>query len=886
MTTQPHSAEADSHAEANGFDSSAAGPSEQKSSGRESSGTGTSRGWNRVTKRLGDDDKSVTPPKASTEELPAPSALPATLRKAGPHLIIAPPPLPGATDELSAALARLQAVPGALVLLAASPDAGHVLRAELHELGRLVSERGATTLVLAASGMAAAPAAGRRPAERFAKLVGVPVVAPDGMISIRRDGTLLVTAAPSSPPASWWYCPPEGTSEPLGPLWPGDPKRATPQPFAADSAQPAMPHFAAAAAAPSAATPAVAPPPAAAPPVSARTPSEATSSPAPAVDPSPQRAAKEGRFASSEPGGLRVSRLPFGHWLRSQNCPDGFHPSVLETVTARPGSLILVVGHPAEPILASAHLAAGVRQLLSSPSDVLLSAPWASPAQLTALAAELADELRQDVRAAVGLPVRTPGGYSARILDAAGDPTWEPYLVELTASPDRRRVVASAWRSRSTGWAPRAAALFEALPGWQLETVPAGLWLRPDGDPADLSPRLRRPDTARPLLLVGERGRPVTQDVWESVSDLLPPDDVQLGLLVVGSCDPDSEVVARFLARVHKLEWKEREAEPQAQVTSVTRKDPDAPSIDLAQTAEDDPPPSSPPPPAESTATPELAAPPGPEPAPAIGAPRVSYALVADPAPAQARPSTPAEREGLKALLGSHFQRCVSRTDQVATRLPSLRSSLQDDLKPDLVAVLLHHLDSGLPATRVELTAAARSSAPGPLAPFLACLGSGLRRLPSHHGPVLLGAHAGEEELRHYIPGAVLVEPAPVIGLPSYEAELGTAVEFAIWSVTGRRTALFRAPGETPEVVFPPGTRFAVLAVMPGNETGLPSRVLLREVGARTARDAGDTTDERDRQTRDRLLDWLSRRDQLTAAERRPLDRPDRVQLTPGVAVS
>lgn len=101
-----------------------------------------------------------------------------TLRRLGPHFVIAPP---GAEQHgLAAALAPLPPLPGALVVLAAAADAAPVLRAGLAELARAAAERGADTLVVAASGLAAPGPRGRRPAEQLAalpELTGLTVIA-------------------------------------------------------------------------------------------------------------------------------------------------------------------------------------------------------------------------------------------------------------------------------------------------------------------------------------------------------------------------------------------------------------------------------------------------------------------------------------------------------------------------------------------------------------------------------------------------------------------------------------------------------------------------------------------------------------------------------------
>ncbi|MBD0693996.1 hypothetical protein BG452_43005, partial [Streptomyces sp. CBMA123] len=214
------------------------------------------------------------------------------------------------------------------------------------------------------------------------------------------------------------------------------------------------------------------------------------------------------------------------------------------------------------------------------------------------------------------------------------------------------------------------------------------------------------------------------------------------------------------------------------------------------------------------------------------------------PPAAAGRVSTAAERAAFRALLGAHFHRYASRAEQAALRMPALRAQARDDLKDDLAAVYLHHADTGIPVHRAELVEAARRSGAGdgPLACYLACLGSGLRRLPNHRGAVLLGAEAGEGVLGQYARGTLLVEPAPVVGTAEAEVVPGTDVEFLVWSATGRRTSVIAEDGD-PEVVFPPGTHFLVLDVLPAGEDR-PARVLLRESGPAAAPDeAGDEQD-------------------------------------------
>ncbi|MFF0416477.1 hypothetical protein ACFYUY_39370 [Kitasatospora sp. NPDC004745] len=767
---------------------------------------------------------------------------PAALHRVGPHFVIAPggadgdapTALPGALTD---ALQLLSPVARTVTVLAAAPDAPAVLFGRLDELTRTAAARDATALVLAASGLAAAPDTGRRPAERIAELAGLGVVAPDGLVTLRPDGTLLTSGPSDDTPSSWWLCTPAGHLRRLGPLWPlppepaAPPARSAPVPPAADPARPA-----------------------AAPPAAAM--------PGPDLPEAPD---------GPHPADPLVTALPHGYWIRTRPAPDG-PPGPLTRARADEGTVVLVVGHPGTPLPPAEELADRLGALLpggpgGEPPELLLSAPWATVSALTALADGLATALGRDLRAAVGLPLRTAAGSSSRVLAADGTPAWEPWLTELTASPARGRVVASAWRTAPGGPPSCGPALYRTpVPGWLLEAVPAGLWLRPRAEPQDRGPRLREPDRARPLLIAGADGLPVPPEVLGVLEDLraaltapgaTAPDLLVQGVSARGAAGEPAAAVPppAVLSAGPPTGASGAAAEPEA-----TR----APEASQVPEAAEEP--------REPTAPAEPPFAPAPAPSPA-------RLLAPDGGTVSGRPSTAAERAAFRALVGEHFQRSASRAEQAATRLPALRSHTRDDLKSDLAAVYLHHVDTGVPVSRAELVASARRPGGGALAAYLACLGSGLRRLPNHRGAVLLGADAGAEVLRHYTPGALLVEPAPVVGTPAAEVLPGTAVEFLVWSATGRRTSVMAEDGE-PEVVFPPGSRFSVLEVLPAAE-GCPDRVLLREVGPGGP---AESADERDRQARTRLRDWLERRDALAPELRRPPARPGRLHLTPGVA--
>lgn len=767
--------------------------------------------------------------------------VPASLCAVGPHFVIAPAGEPGA--NLHSALTALPAVREALVLLAAASDAASVLHAWLDDLARIAVERGASTLVLAASGLATL-VAGTRPAERVAAAAGLPVIAPDGVVSVDPDGVLRVSGGDT---VSWWQCAPHDVPRRLGPVWP------------------------------------------------------------------PADAGGTGNSEGlTRPPGPAVTTIAAGCWVTA----DGCTPPAADIASVPEGTFLLGAGSPDHPDLTTAELAGALAKI--GPLDtqsLTFAAPWSPPAELARMAAALSDLLSGDVRAAIGLPMQD----SCMFVDVAGRPTWEPWLLELTASWRHRRVLPSAWRtghpcsSSSADRPPEARIQAGALPAtdaavehpasdlgqharvlgatkgarlsvirtladWELEAIPAGLWLRPAEGPPTGGPRLRPPDQRHPLLIVGGEDHPVPEMVWEEfmrvLTDLRHSPQAPLGMLVAFPPDPADEAVARFIARMHHLEWLGREAPPVPARPTLTSTVPapagvpDPAPARLVTTQADGPVTASGP----AGALPERTVSTGPADTDAyIPAGRPAPAIRSVPVPH--RPATTEDRAALRALVGARFQRYAGRVDQVVARLPGLRATLDEDVRTDLVAVLLHHLDEGMPLSRAELVASARRGDTGSPAAFLHCLGSGLRHLPSHRGPVLLAAHAEAHDLTAYVPGQVLTEPAAISGVPALDADLAAPVELAVWSSTGRRTVLFGGPGDEQEVTFPPGTCFSVIGVMERTR----ARILLRET---TGED--DPAGVRDRQAGERLLAWMEKRDALPPDRMRPLDRPERFHVGPG----
>ncbi|GAA4815479.1 hypothetical protein [Streptomyces ziwulingensis] len=208
-----------------------------------------------------------------------------------------------------------------------------------------------------------------------------------------------------------------------------------------------------------------------------------------------------------------------------------------------------------------------------------------------------------------------------------------------------------------------------------------------------------------------------------------------------------------------------------------------------------------------------------------------------------------AERQALRGLAGEQWWQQQAAVTRTLTVMPGLRVPGQDEaVLADLIAVrsFLSLDDGPLSWSWLEWRLASGSD---DAHPFLACLASGLRRLPSYRGVVVRDAGALPPGARTPAPGGELHAPGPVATYELEHAPPSGTHRYLIWSVTGRRVrSLYTAPGagSAEEVVFAPGTRFRVLGTHGGPDA---TTVLLREVAdAETAARAGEQ-DAQDRGT-------------------------------------
>ncbi|MCO1580741.1 hypothetical protein M8C13_33795 [Crossiella sp. SN42] len=431
---------------------------------------------------------------------------------------------------------------------------------------------------------------------------------------------------------------------------------------------------------------------------------------------------------------------------------------------------------------------------------------------------------------------------------------------------------------------------YRLTPGAVVEIVQSGLWIRPPAEPANGNEVRAVPwDAEWARVTIGTPRTPLPAELAEAAATLVarldPLTRQALRLVPLDAGRPDDRPPAAPPRRQSVLEAlsAEEPAQPAplpepAHVPIVVRTpepplDP-APAAEPARPPEPAPAPTSaatapapePVPTAAATPAPEPVDPPQPPPAPAP-TPTIAEPASAEAAPAAAAPapervptsaqpapartsaavtqpapaptsaavtlptpippthhSTPAERDWLRRSLGRDYDRIAGRVTRLLAGLPGLRCGAGDPpevVVADLVALLVY-----LGAETTTTDDSLRAGRFAPVRPFIACVVSGLRRLPAYRGAALTGATLSAADLPV---GSVHAEPAFRNAFATPAMHLPGDTELVIWSRTARRTGvLAEEDTDRYRVVFPPGVRFEVLAELPA-EAARPRTLLLAE---------------------------------------------------------
>jgi hypothetical protein len=195
--------------------------------------------------------------------------------------------------------------------------------------------------------------------------------------------------------------------------------------------------------------------------------------------------------------------------------------------------------------------------------------------------------------------------------------------------------------------------------------------------------------------------------------------------------------------------------------------------------------------------------------------------------------SSDAERDTVRRALGERYGVHAA----TVVRLLSQRPDAEED--PAAFEAMVTDLTALLACVSQDeemVVETLRMGRLGRLRPYVACIVSGLNRLPVHNGIAAVWGMSGPTGPRRYRHGEVLVEHGLLDAVANPSQRIEGVTEYLIWSVTGRVVEVTdRVAVATEErVIFAPGTPFRVLAVAEA-EGDHPQQVLLQEISGPAA---------------------------------------------------
>ncbi|MFD9318447.1 hypothetical protein ACFWDQ_12215 [Streptomyces sp. NPDC060053] len=193
--------------------------------------------------------------------------------------------------------------------------------------------------------------------------------------------------------------------------------------------------------------------------------------------------------------------------------------------------------------------------------------------------------------------------------------------------------------------------------------------------------------------------------------------------------------------------------------------------------------------------------------------------------------STEDERRAFRELAEHVWERHGAAVARALIRMPALRAQEQEAARADVIALHIY-LNSPDGPLAPEAVVRGLRSGDERLLPYVACLASALRRLPSYRGVAVHGA--GDVPLDGLAAGTLLRDPAPLGAVPvGAGGPLPGGPQYVIWSATGRRVRqLTDRPSDgaaVEQVLFAPGTPLRVLDV---RRSGPAPLIMLRELPA------------------------------------------------------
>lgn len=601
-------------------------------------------------------------------------------------------------------------------------------------------------------------------------------------------------------------------------------------------------------------------------------------------------------------GGAAVEPVPAGLAVRGLPAPEAGTENddvALRAVLDRRFVQLLVGGTGPVP---TPEAIAGAARTITSGCPVLV-APLTPAALVDGFPAALGEAIGADFALGTGVALRTASGVETFVVEPGRETRMRPFPTVLRQRPDGGQDVLSVGLPPA-GWDARGCSYVRD--DVVATVVPSGLVLGAgDAGPVPPDPY----DPAVWTLHLGHDGEPVGAALLAAARSLVDSLDderrarhrVRLRGVWATPEDAERAVSLGLLPRPAPASWdttvpdlRVESAVPAAPVPAVAEPPTpgEHPAVDPAPEPggpADGPTGGAVPAPDADVTPPGPAADAGPvgpvtgdhgpgdtDPAATTGATDARPPLVVDD-----RPSTGRERERFVAAAGDQYTEALATVNAALASWPSLRTGDTSGVKTDLAAVCLHLGDGerGGGPVNEGVRSGGRDLPEGQLA----CLVSGLRRLPTHRRPVLRQGRAPEPPSDHIVVGGTLAEP----GFLSAAGELDVTVPDAgydvlIWPMTARRTSELVAGRPVAEVVFPAGTRFRTIGVRdapaPEDVDGGPVAprlaLLVRELGADEGEGSGGLG-ERDQAALARLERALERRRRMVL---RTVEDPDVVR--------
>ncbi|SFR29666.1 hypothetical protein SAMN04488564_120139 [Lentzea waywayandensis] len=557
-----------------------------------------------------------------------------------------------------------------------------------------------------------------------------------------------------------------------------------------------------------------------------------------------------GEIGISEP-------IPSGLWLRAQQPP--FEPGAQDSrpivaLPCRDNVLTVVVGGPGQSAIPIDEVCRLLTALPQAARSRVRLVPYGIDASVGSL---IADQIGEPIAMFTGLPVGNlrSGGPAVIAVDPRGQQTWRPFVTEVLCVPNESVPVVSGYRTPVQGLTEVSPGVFSLGDGVVLEVVPSGLWVREQDEPynaAEVRTQPLDPEWAR--LTVGTPGRTTPGAVavhGAALVERLEPEVRKLLRLVF--CDskvtappppPPAQPPAPSTP-AHALSTRDSSDNGVGFFTAVTPAEPEPERPAYASIGAG---------PAMATVSshalddPDEAAFPSDDPDSAPVRFRVDGPLPLQPLALWEIPpenngeretvavdhsSSDAERDTVRRALGERYGVHAA----TVVRLLSQRPDAEED--PAAFEAMVTDLTALLACVSQDeemVVETLRMGRLGRLRPYVACIVSGLNRLPVHNGIAAVWGMSGPTGPRRYRHGEVLVEHGLLDAVANPSQRIEGVTEYLIWSVTGRVVEVTdRVSVSTEErVLFAPGTPFRVLAVAEA-EGDHPQQVLLQEISGPAA---------------------------------------------------